>query len=181
MEVQNMQGKSYLDLVVENFTSIRRQAERAMEQLTFEQIQSSPNDESNSIEILVKHMSGNLRSRFSDFLTADGEKPDRNRDGEFEGSFQSGEEMMESWNSGWDVLFNTLESLSEEDLNKTVFIRNEPHTAMEAIQRQVVHQSSHSGQIVYIAKMIKDNGWKTLSIPRGQSSQFNEKMKRQFK
>lgn len=176
-----MQGKSYLELVIENFNSIRKQAERAMEQLTFEQIQSRPNPESNSIEILVKHMSGNLRSRFSDFLTADGEKPDRNRDGEFEGSFQSVEEMKESWNSGWDVLFNTLESLSEEDLNKTVFIRNEPHTAMEAIQRQVVHQSSHSGQIVYIAKMIKDNGWKTLSIPRGQSSQFNEKMKTQFK
>jgi hypothetical protein len=181
MEVQNMPDKTYLNLVTENFITIKKQAERAMEQLTFEQVQYRPNDESNSIAILVKHMSGNLKSRFSDFLTTDGEKPNRNRDGEFEDWFVSIEDMLEYWNSGWNVLFNTLQSLNDQDLNRTVLIRNEPHSVIEAIQRQVVHQSSHAGQIVYIAKMIKDNDWKTLSIPRGQSVQFNEKMKQEFK
>jgi hypothetical protein len=177
-EVQNMANSAYLKIVTQNFISIKKQAEQAMEQLTFEQLQFRPNNESNSIAILIKHMSGNLRSRFSNFLTEDGEKPDRERDREFEDTFGSAEEMWLWWNSGWNVLFDTLNSLHEDDLSRTVLIRNEPHSAMESIQRQVVHQSSHAGQIVYIAKMLKDSEWKTLSIPRGQSAEFNEKMRK---
>jgi hypothetical protein len=167
---------TYLKLTIENFRGIKNQAERAMEQLDLEQLQYSPNEESNSIAIIAKHVSGNLKSRFREFLTTDGEKADRNRDGEFEEEFTSKEDLLAFWNSGWDVLFETLSELSEEDLAKTVYIRSEPHKVMEAIQRQVVHQSSHSGQIVYLAKMIKNEEWKTLSIPRGKSEQFNEKM-----
>lgn len=167
---------TYLKLTIENFRGIKNQAERAMGQLDFEQLQYSPNEESNSISIIAKHMSGNLKSRFREFLTTDGEKADRNRDGEFEETFSSKEDLLAFWNSGWDVLFETLSELSEEDLAKTVYIRSEPHKVMEAIQRQIVHQSSHSGQIVYLAKMIKNEEWKTLSIPRGKSEQFNQKM-----
>jgi hypothetical protein len=167
---------NYLKLSIENFQAIKNQAERAMEQLDLKELQYSPNEESNSIAIIAKHMSGNLNSRFREFLTTDGEKADRNRDGEFEGTFSSKEELLAFWNSGWEVLFATLSKLTEDDLNKTVYIRSEPHMVMEAIQRQIVHQSSHSGQIVYLAKMIKNEEWKTLSIPRGKSEQFNEKM-----
>ncbi|MBT2637886.1 MULTISPECIES: DUF1572 family protein [unclassified Bacillus (in: firmicutes)] len=167
---------TYLNLATENFKNIKNQSERAMEQLNFQELHYSPNEESNSIAIIAKHMSGNLQSRFRDFLTADGEKPDRNRDGEFEGTFPTREALISHWNAGWTVLFQTLSQLSEEDLDKTVFIRNEPHTAIEAIQRQVVHQATHAGQIVFLAKIIKNEEWNTLSIPKGYSQQFNEKM-----
>ncbi len=167
---------AYLKLAYDNFQSIKNQAERAMSQLSLEQLHYSPNNESNSIAVIAKHMSGNLKSRFRDFLTTDGEKPDRNRDGEFEGAFHSKEELLNFWNEGWSVLFETLSKLTEDDLGRTVYIRSEPHNAMQAIQRQIVHQSSHSGQIVYLAKMIKNEGWETLSIPRGKSQQFNETM-----
>lgn len=167
---------SYLNLAIENFKTIKTQAERAMEQLNIGQLHYLPNEESNSIAIIAKHMSGNLKSRFRDFLTTDGEKPDRNRDGEFEGSYARREDLLSHWNDGWNVLFQTLSELSEVDLSKTVYIRNEPHTAIEAIQRQIVHQATHTGQIVYLAKMIKNEEWNTLSIPKGGSHQFNEKM-----
>ncbi|MEH7884990.1 DUF1572 family protein [Bacillus sp. JJ1609] len=176
-----MANQRYLKLAAENFQSIKKQADRAMEQLDIEELHCAPNAESNSIAVLVKHMSGNLKSRFSDFLTSDGEKPDRNRDGEFNGTYASKTLLLDAWNSGWEVLFNTLAGLKEEDLTKTVFIRSEAHSVMEAIQRQIVHQSSHSGQIVYIAKMIKDEEWTTLSIPRGKSETFNQQMNKQFK
>lgn len=176
-----MEKKTYLELAVENFQSIKLNAERSMDQLTNEELHYAPNEESNSIAVIVKHMSGNLKSRFSDFLSSDGEKPDRNRDGEFEGSYESKTQLLNAWNSSWDVLFNSLSLLKDDDLHKTVYIRSEPHQVMEAIQRQIVHQSSHSGQIVYIAKMIKDREWKTLSIPRGKSDKFNQEMNEQFK
>lgn len=166
----------YLKLATENFKSIKNQSERAMEQLNLEELHYSPNGESNSIAIIAKHMSGNLQSRFRDFLTSDGEKPDRNRDSEFEAAFPTNEALNSHWNAGWDVLFQTLSKLSQDDLDKTVYIRKEPHTAIEAIQRQVVHQATHAGQIVYLAKLIKNEEWSTLSIPKGRSQQFNEKM-----
>ncbi|MBT2679460.1 DUF1572 family protein [Bacillus sp. ISL-35] len=167
---------AYLKIAYENFQSIKNQAERAMSQLSIEQLIYSPNKESNSIAIIAKHMSGNLKSRFRDFLTTDGEKPDRDRDGEFEGAFHSKEDLLHSWNEGWSILFETLSKLTEDDLTSTVYIRSEPHNAMQAIQRQIVHQSSHSGQIVYLAKMLKNDEWETLSIPRGKSQQFNKTM-----
>jgi hypothetical protein len=162
---------AYLKIAFENFQSIKNQAERAMSQLSLDQLHYSPNKESNSIAIISKHMSGNLKSRFRDFLTADGEKPDRDRDGEFEGAFHSKEDLLNFWNEGWSVLFETLEKLTEADLARTVYIRSEPHNAMQAIQRQIAHQASHSGQIVYLAKMLKNEEWETLSIPRGKSRQ----------
>ncbi|WP_144480967.1 DUF1572 family protein [Cytobacillus oceanisediminis] len=168
---------AYLKIAFENFQSIKNQAERAMSQLSLDQLHYSPNKESNSIAIISKHMSGNLKSRFRDFLTADGEKPDRDRDGEFEGAFHSKEDLLNFWNEGWSVLFETLEKLTEGDLARTVYIRSEPHNAMQAIQRQIAHQASHSGQIVYLAKMLKNEEWETLSIPRGKSRQYNESMK----
>lgn len=168
---------AYLKIAYENFQSIKNQAERAMSQLSLEQLHYSPNKESNSIAIIAKHMSGNLKSRFRDFLTTDGEKPDRDRDGEFEGAFHSKEDLLNFWNEGWSVLFETLEKLTEGDLARTVYIRSEPHNAMQAIQRQIAHQASHSGQIVYLAKMLKNEEWETLSIPRGKSRQYNESMK----
>lgn len=176
-----MVKETYLKLVIENFQSIKKLADRSMEQLNLDELHYAPNAESNSISVLVRHMSGNLKSRFSEFLISDGEKPDRNRDGEFQGTYESKNQLLEAWESGWDVLFNTLAGLTEADLAKTVFIRSEPHTVIEAIQRQIVHQSSHSGQIVYIAKMIKDVEWNTLSIPRGKSEKFNQQMNNQFK
>lgn len=167
---------SYLKLATDNFKSIKNQAERAMEQLDIKELHFSPNEETNSIAIIAKHMSGNLKSRFREFLTTDGEKPDRNRDGEFEGTFGTREDLLSHWNDGWTVLFQTLSQLSEENLEQTVYIRNEPHTAIEAIQRQIVHQATHAGQIVFLAKMIKNVEWNTLSIPKGNSQQFNDKM-----
>lgn len=168
---------AYLKIACENFQNIKNQAERAMSQLSLDQLHYSPNKESNSIAIIAKHMSGNLKSRFRDFLTADGEKPDRDRDGEFEGAFHSKEDLLNFWSEGWSVLFETLEKLTEADLARTVYIRSEPHNAMQAIQRQIAHQASHSGQIVYLAKMLKNEEWETLSIPRGKSRQYNETMK----
>jgi uncharacterized damage-inducible protein DinB len=168
--------RAYLECVKEIFFNMKRLAERAMEQLNLDELHYSPNQESNSIAILVKHLNGNMRSRFTDFLTADGEKPNRNRDMEFEGRYDSKNDLLKAWNEGWEVVFHTLSGLTEEDLLKTVYIRGEPHSVLQAIERQVVHYSHHIGQIVFLAKQIKNEQWKTLSIPRRQSNQLNETM-----
>ncbi|OCA88121.1 hypothetical protein A8F94_09890 [Bacillus sp. FJAT-27225] len=171
----------FLKIAKESFKGMKAQAERAMDQLSLEELHWAPNPESNSIAILVKHMSGNLKSRFSSFLTEDGEKPDRKRDEEFVGSFKSKEELLQTWNTGWNVLFETLEGMTDDDLARTITIRSEPYSAINAIQRAIVHQSGHVGQIVYIAKMIKHESWKTLSIARGQSEKWTEGYKEKFK
>jgi len=131
--------------------------------------------ESNSIAIIVKHMSGNMRSRWSDFLTTDGEKPDRHRDTEFEEPPKTRAELMEVWERGWKYLFDALEPLTETDMTRTVTIRTEPHSVMQAINRQIAHYSHHVGQILFLAKhfTVKATGkWDSLSVPRGQSKQF---------
>jgi hypothetical protein len=131
--------------------------------------------ESNSIAIIVKHMAGNMRSRWRDFLTTDGEKPDRNRDTEFEAPPKTRVELMEMWEGGWKYLFEALEALTDEDLTKTVTIRSSPHSVMQAINRQVAHYAHHVGQIVLLAKHFATKAgkkWETLSVPRGQSTQF---------
>ncbi len=131
--------------------------------------------ESNSIAITVKHMSGNMRSRWMDFLTSDGEKPDRNRDTEFEEPPKTRAELLELWERGWKYLFDALEPLSEADVTRTVTIRNEPHSVMQAINRQVAHYSHHIGQILFLAKHLTFSSmgkWQSLSVPRGQSKQF---------
>ncbi|MCC6635005.1 MAG: DUF1572 family protein [Chitinophagaceae bacterium] len=146
---------------------------------TFNQLQEKDlfwqyNNNSNSIAIIVKHLWGNMLSRWTDFLTTDGEKEWRKRDEEFENDLKNKEELLHKWKEGWDCLFKALNSLTEKDLNNTVYIRNQGHTVTDAINRQLAHYASHIGQIMYIGKMIKDADWQSLSIPKGNSQQFNQ-------
>lgn len=159
-------GGEYLKTVNQRFTEAKLTAEKALEQLTESELFWSPNEESNSVAIIIKHMSGNMVSRWTDFLTTDGEKPYRNRDDEFVGDIKTKEQIMELWQLGWDTFLTALKDIDEEHLLKTVTIRNEPHSVIEAIERQMYHYSYHVGQIIYIAKNLKSNDWKTLTIPR---------------
>ena len=147
-----------------------------MAQVEDEQLFAVLDQEMNSIAILVKHMAGNMRSRWTNFLTTDGEKPDRNRDSEFIEPPPSREALLQVWQSGWDRVFAALEPLSEADLSRTVMIRGEPHSVMQAINRQLAHYASHCGQIVMLAKHFAAQHWKTLSVPRNRSVAFNQKM-----
>ncbi len=169
--------RAYLNSVNASLRSMKKLADGAISQLNYEELHYSPNSESNSIALLVKHMSGNMISRFTSFLTSDGEKPDRNRDEEFVGGYHSKESLLQSWNIGWEALFHTISELKDEDIVKTVHIRSEPHLVLEALQRQISHYSYHIGQIVYLGKIIKNDKWSCLSIPRGESNKFTEKMK----
>jgi hypothetical protein len=157
------------------FRQYKRHAERAMEQCSDQALFAQLDPESNSIAIIVKHMVGNMRSRWRNFLTTDGEKPDRNRDTEFEDPPKTREELMAMWGAGWKYVFDAIEPLTDDDLTKTVTIRTEPHSVMQAINRQVAHYAQHIGQIVFAAKhlTVKSGGqWPSLSVPRGQSAQF---------
>lgn len=174
-------GTIYLNEVVDNFRNMKKTAESAMGQLSFNELQFAPTEESNSIARIVKHMSGNMISRWTNFLTSDGEKPTRDRDGEFEGSYASLEEMMSAWSAGWEVLFDTITQLKVDDLVKTVFIRSEPHNVIQSIERQVYHLSYHVGQIVYVAKQIRNCEWEVLTIPKGKSREFQTQMNNQFR
>ncbi len=171
-------GKEFLSCTTEKFHDVKKLAEKAMEQLTLEELNQLPSSESNSIAVIVRHLSGNMIARWTDFLHSDGEKAERNRDLEFEGSYPSKEELLSAWDKGWDALFAALSSLGPDDLMKTVTIRNEPHSVLKAIQRQLSHYSYHIGQIVYIGKQIKDTSWKNLSVPRGKSEQYTEQVKK---
>ncbi len=141
-------------------------AERAIAQVTDAQLTQTLDPESNSIATIVKHMAGNMRSRWTDFLTTDGEKPDRQRDSEFETPPATRAEVMYMWEAGWQYVFRALEPLTDADLNRTVTIRAEPHSVMQAINRQVAHYAQHIGQIVFLAKHFQSADWKSLSIPR---------------
>jgi hypothetical protein len=164
----------YLDEVRRQFRGHKRLAEGAMAQLKDEELFVALDSESNSIAILVKHLAGNMRSRFTDFLTSDGEKPDRNRDQEFEvTSATTRADVMRWWEEGWGCVFAAIEALKPEDVMRTVTIRGEPHTALQAINRQIAHYAQHTGQIVFLAKHFRSSEWKTLSIPRGKSKDFN--------
>lgn len=164
---------SYLKDSVDVFRYYKTLAERAMAQCSDEQLFESIDPESNSIAIIVKHMAGNMRSRWSDFLTTDGEEPDRNRDTEFESPATTRAELMDQWNAGWKWVFDALEPLGDADLTKTVTIRGESHSVMQAINRQVAHYAHHIGQIVFLAKHLASEHWQSLSIPRKQSATFN--------
>lgn len=163
-------GSHFLENAIMVFKSQRALAERTFEQLNDEELHYRPDPESNSIAVIIKHLSGNMISRWTDFLTTDGEKPNRDRDSEFEQENLSKAELLEKWNRGWQVLMDTLNSLKESDLLKTVHIRGEGLTVMQAILRQVSHYGYHTGQLVYIGKHIRSGAWKTLSIPKGRSS-----------
>jgi hypothetical protein len=167
---------SYLEDSVALFRFYKKMAEGAMEQVTDEQLFATLDDEMNSIAIIVKHMTGNMRSRWTDFMTSDGEKPDRNRDTEFVDPPATREELLKVWNDGWDRLFQALDPLTDSDLERKVTIRGEPHSVMQAINRQIAHYAYHCGQIVFLAKHFKASEWKSLSVPRNRSAEFNRKV-----
>ncbi|MGG0184983.1 DUF1572 family protein [Bacillus rhizoplanae] len=173
--------KEYLRCVLKTFHSMKKLGEDAMDQLSYEELHIYPNEESNSIAIIIKHMWGNMLSRWTDFLTTDGEKITRNRDDEFTGQFPSKSALYEAWNQGWEVLFTALNSLKENDLEKTIHIRGEAHSVIEAIERQISHYSYHIGQIVYVGKLLKNEKWKCLSVPRGKSIEYTEKLMSEHK
>jgi hypothetical protein len=168
---------SYLEDSLSLFRYYKKLAEKAMEQVTDEQLSAVLDPEMNSIALIVKHMTGNMRSRWTDFLTSDGEKPNRDRDTEFVEPPSSREEMMSMWESGWNCVFSALEPLSPEDMTRTVFIRGEAHSVMQAVNRQIAHYAYHCGQIVFLAKHFQHAQWKSPTVPRGQSATFNQKVK----
>ncbi len=175
-------GALYIDEAFRSMRGHKRLADDAIAQLSDEQFFAAPDAESNSVAVIVKHMAGNMRSRFTDFLTTDGEKPDRNRDQEFVmAASATRAEILKTWEHHWQLVFDTLNSLSPDDLAKTVTIRGEPHSVLQAINRQVAHYAYHVGQIVFLAKHWKGAEWKTLSVPKGQSEQVNARMQAQRK
>jgi hypothetical protein len=165
-----MLSQSYLEETIRQFRRLKDLAEKAMAQVRDEDFFVTLDPESNSIAIMVKHLAGNMRSRWTDFLTSDGEKPDRKRDTEFEIEVRdSKESLLRRWEIGWRCLFDALTPLTAEDLGKTVFIRGEPHSVIQAINRQLSHYAGHVGQIVFLAKHFAGAGWQSLSIPRRKS------------
>ncbi|MFJ5789724.1 DUF1572 family protein [Lysinibacillus sp. NPDC097162] len=169
-------GETYLNVVLERFKSVKADGDKTIAQLDIEQLHWAFNEESNSIAVIVKHVSGNMISRWTDFLLTDGEKTARNRDDEFIDSIDTKEELIAIWEKGWQVFFNALHSLTTTDLLANITIRGQQHTVIDAIERQMAHYASHVGQIVYVGKQIKGDEWNTLSIPRGQSQAFTEAM-----
>src|ERR1700719_1971900 len=169
---------SYIKDSTELFRYYKKLVERALAQCPDEGLFATLDGESNCIAIIVKHMTGNMRSRWNDFLTTDGEKPDRNRDTEFEEPPKTRAELMELWESGWKYLFDALETLSEADVTRTVTIRTEPHSVMQAINRQIAHYSYHVGQITFLAKHFaaQFGQWTAVTIPRKQSADFNARV-----
>jgi hypothetical protein len=171
-------NEQYLTSVKKRFKDYKSLGEKAMAQLKEEDLFKSPNEDSNSIAIIVQHLFGNMMSRWTNFLTEDGEKPWRERDAEFENVVKTKDELMKKWDEGWKTVFDTLDSLQPDQLLNTIYIRSEAHTAMDAINRQLAHYPYHVGQIVYAAKMLKGGGFESLSIPKGKSKEFNAGMKK---
>ena len=167
---------SYLEDSLTLFRYYKKLAERAMEQVTDEQLFAMLDEEANSIAIVVKHMAGNMRSRWTDFLTADGEKPDRDRDSEFVNPPATRATLLDVWEDGWTRVFRALEPLSDADLRRTVTIRGEAHSVMQAVNRQLAHYAHHVGQIVMLAKHFAHDRWQSLSVPRNRSGEFNQRV-----
>ena len=180
MENSNLQN------IIKQFKYYKSLGDKTMEQLTFAELKKEFAEDANSISIIAKHMVGNMLSRWTNFLTEDGEKTWRQRDSEFEDTYNSKEELISEWNKGWGCLFDALKSLKEEDLQNIIYIRNEGHTVIDAINRQLAHYPYHVGQIVFLGKLIKGKNWQSLSIPKGKSTIYNkekfskEKGKRHF-
>lgn len=167
---------SYLKDSIDLFRYYKKLGDRDMAQCPDEGLFATPDAESNSIAIIVKHMAGNMRSRWTNFLTSDGEKPDRNRDTEFEEPPATRAELLELWERGWKYLFEALEPLTDAEVSQTVTIRTEPHSVMQAINRQVAHYSYHMGQIVYLARHFAGDKWQSLTIPKKKSGEFNRQV-----
>src|SRR6266851_5640505 len=167
---------SYLRDSLSLFRYYKKLTERAMEQVTDEQLFAVLDGEMNCIAIIVKHLVGNMRSRWTDFLVSDGEKLDRRRDTEFENPPATRAELMKLWEEGWNLVFTALEPLSDADIQRTVMIRGEAHSVMQAINRQIAHYAYHCGQIVFLAKHLQADQWKSLTVPRGKSEEFNQRV-----
>jgi hypothetical protein len=167
---------SYVEDSLAVFRHSKQLGERAMAQVADQQLFIALDEEANSIAVIVKHMAGNMRSRWTDFLTTDGEKPDRDRDTEFEQPPATRQALTALWEEGWDHVFEAVKPLSEADLGRTVTIRGEPHSVMQAINRQAAHYAYHVGQIVFLAKHYAGDHWQSLSIPRNRSAEFNQKV-----
>ena len=168
-----------LETCIEELRKVKRLADKSVDQLSDEQLWTRIDPESNSVGVMMRHMAGNMRSRWTDFRTTDGEKPDRQRDQEFEDRGMTRAELLAEWEDGWERVFNALASISDADLGSTVYIRQEPHTIFKAIVRQVVHYAGHTYQILFLAKHLKGADWQSLSIPRGQSEAVNQRMREQ--
>jgi hypothetical protein len=164
---------NYLDSAKRQFKLYQQLGEKAIAQLDDEQLNWHANEDSNSIAAIVKHLWGNMLSRWTDFLTTDGEKPTRQRDAEFDNEVTDRATLMKKWEEGWECLYHALNSITDADLDRIIYIRNEGHTVLEAINRQIAHYSSHVGQIIYIAKLRSKEEWKSLSIPRNKSNEYN--------
>lgn len=167
---------SYIEDSLSLFRQYKKLAEGAMSQLTPEQLHSTLDPEMNSVAIIVKHMAGNMRSRWTNFLTSDGEKANRNRDTEFIDAPATREGLMEIWEDGWRRVFEAISPLSDADLLRSITIRGEPHSVMQAINRQMAHYGMHCGQILFLAKHLAHESWKSLSVPRGKSEEFNKRV-----
>jgi hypothetical protein len=171
-----MSHSPILDAAREELHKIKEGADKAIAQLDDAQLWAKLDPEMNSVAVIMRHMAGNMRSRWTDFLTTDGEKPDRHRDQEFEEPPMTRQALSDEWEDGWKRLFAAIDPLTDGDLQRTVLIREEPHSVYKAISRQVAHYAGHAYQIVLLAKHLEGAQWKTLSIPRGQSEEFNQKM-----
>lgn len=164
---------AYINSIKKQFLYYKTLGEKAIEQLEPEQLFFSANNDTNSIAVIVKHLSGNMLSRWTDFLTSDGEKEWRNRDDEFESTITDKKILLQKWDEGWKCLFNAINQLTADDLGRIIYIRNEGHTVTEAINRQLAHYPYHIGQIVFYAKQLKQTEWKSLSIPKNKSKSYN--------
>lgn len=169
--------KNYLDNVVKQFEYYKSIGDKALDQLSEKELFWRYNKESNSIAIIIKHLHGNMLSRWTNFLNSDGEKNNRDRDDEFEVTIKSKKDIVQDWNQGWQTLFDALAVLNENNFKQTVHIRNQKHSITEAINRQMMHYAYHIGQMVYVGKMIKGKAWKNLSIPIGRSKAYNEEIR----
>jgi hypothetical protein len=165
---------SYLTSITKQFEYYKSLGDKTIEQLSIEELKKEFVEDSNSISIIVKHMVGNMLSRWTNFLTEDGEKEWRHRDREFVDSFETKLELQAHWNKGWNCLFEAIKPLTENDIERIIYIRNQGHTVSEAINRQVTHYAYHVGQIVFLGKLLKGNDWVSLSIPKGKSTNYNE-------
>jgi hypothetical protein len=169
-------ASSFLESVIKRLSYYKELGDKTFAQLKDEDFHFAPNAESNSIALIIQHMAGNMLSRWTDFLTTDGEKDWRNRDTEFEEQHLTKQQLIDFWQKGWNCLLNSLNSLTEEDLLKTIYIRSEGLLVIDAINRQMAHYPYHVGQIIYLAKVIKNEDWQNLSIAKGHSNQFNQQM-----
>ena len=171
-----MSESPILEVVTDELQKVKKLADKSIAQLDDAQLWEKIDAEANSVAILMRHMAGNMRSRWTDFRTSDGEKPNRNRDREFEEPAMSRQELLTEWEDGWRRVFDALGSISDADLQETVYIRMEPHSIYQAISRQIAHYAGHAYQILFLAKHLKGADWQTLSIPKGQSEEFNRRM-----